>query len=204
MKKIIVLISVIISNVSFSQIDYTKFEGEKSKISIFKEYEYANLYDYASNSSKKDSVVSKQLLGVSPEALLTNKFNTELAINTKDSISFTINLVTRFKINIDNQNHTFISYTTSKTPSVRVVDFVYNDKQWIENTNENEQINYLKVILKNVNAFILFQFYNDEDNSNYPEINRLKVLAKNKEGILDIKKLAKVIEENKVSLIKYK
>jgi hypothetical protein len=50
---------------------------------------------------------------------------------------------------------------------------------------------------------IITEFSNGEDNTEYPEINKLKALIKDANGILDIKKLAQVVKENKSTLSKY-
>ena len=47
------------------------------------------------------------------------------------------------------------------------------------------------------------EFYSSENNSKYPEINKLKPLVKDADGVLIIYKLAEVIEQNKASLSKY-
>ena len=47
------------------------------------------------------------------------------------------------------------------------------------------------------------EFYSSENNSKYPEINKLKPLVKDADGVLNIYKLAEVIEKNKASLSKY-
>ena len=39
----------------YSQIDYTKFEGIKSKISLIKEFPFSNVYDYKYHAKKEDS-----------------------------------------------------------------------------------------------------------------------------------------------------
>ena len=61
----------------------------------------------------------------------------------------------------------------------------------------------LEVILKNADSKMFWQFYSKEDDIKYPNINKLKLLTKDENGVLNIKKLAKVLEENKSVLAKY-
>ncbi len=198
----LITILFMVNNLSCQEIDYKKFLGKSSKVSIFKEYDYANLYDYSANSKNLDSIITKTTRGNTPEDLLNFKFNKQFEKN-KDSIVFKLHLLTRLKINIDNTDLSIISYKTSQNPKISIANFKYVDKNWEELNTINEQINYLDNILKYANVTMIFEFYNDEDNPNYPEINKLKPLVKNSESILDIRKLAEVIEKNKNSLAKY-
>lgn len=62
--------------------------------------------------------------------------------------------------------------------------------------------NKIEIVLRLTNdAF--WQFYNDINNRDFPEINRLKSLAKDADGMLNLFKLAEIIEKNKNSLSKY-
>ncbi|WP_159289956.1 hypothetical protein [Tenacibaculum maritimum] len=61
----------------------------------------------------------------------------------------------------------------------------------------------LKVLIK-MNFEVFINFYsNEKNNRNYPEINKLKPFVKDANGVLNIEKLAKVLEENKTLLAKY-
>jgi hypothetical protein len=50
---------------------------------------------------------------------------------------------------------------------------------------------------------MIFKFYNNRDNPKYPEINKLKPQVKDGAGVLNIEKLAQVLNENKSQLQKY-
>lgn len=69
-------------------------------------------------------------------------------------------------------------------------------------SNSNLNITKIKPILELTNDSF-WQFYNSEDDQKYSEINSLKPLVKDATGILDINKLADVLEKNKASLSKY-
>jgi len=187
-----------------AQIDYSKLAGLKSKIKIVKEYSFVNVYDYSFNSPDKDSLLTRQLEGNSIEAVLSKRFSGEFSKNSKDSIYFSIKLITRMIVELNNGKHYFLSYKTSTSDNKFVTDYYEDDSFGIkENTTSNNELDLLKSILKNSNAYLLFKFYNRSNNKNYPEINRLKPSTKNENGVLDLKKLAKVIEDNKAVLAKY-
>jgi hypothetical protein len=202
MKNFIALFCLLLCQVVFSQIDYAQFEGKKGKISFFKEYSLSNIYDYNLDAENKDSLIVRLLNGNHPEALISKKYSSEFLKNINDSIVFSIKLKTRLIIEIQNKEHSLISYKTSKNEMVSVIDYV-NDNGWLENTDNNKELDLMKSILKNSNSNIIFEFYNRKNNKNYPEINTLKPLVKNENGILDIEKLAQVIKENKSTLSKY-
>ena len=96
-----------------------------------------------------------------------------------------------------------ISFETSENNEKRVLTYNSINSNFIEKNSSNKEINLLEDILKNSTASILFEFYSKNKNSKYPEINNLKSLTKNEQGILDIEKLAKVLKENKSSFSKY-
>jgi len=145
------------------------------------------------------------LTGNYPEALISKKFTSELSRNINDSIIFSLRLNTRLIIEINNQKHYLVSYNKNNDISKNIVeDYILNkDLGYDENKISNNDINLLKSIIGNVNANIVFKFYNKSSNKKYPEINRLKPMVKNEQGVIDIKKLAKTIKENKGSLLKY-
>lgn len=71
---------------------------------------------------------------------------------------------------------------------------------------ENEQLTDLpypySIILK-LKGLYLMEFYSSNNNTEYPEINKLKPLVKDADSILNIYKLAEIIEKNKATLFKY-
>lgn len=198
------LLSFLWYSVVFSQIDYSKYEGSKGKIRFFKEYSFSNIYDYSIDSEQKDSLITKVIRGNNPEALISKKYSSKFSQSKTESTSFKIKLKTRLIVTINNTKHSLISYKSSDNNKVIITDYYLDDDSTFkENTRSNDEINLLKSILENSNANLLFEFYNRRNNENYPEINKLKSQAKNSDGILDIKKLAKVLEENKAILSKY-
>lgn len=63
--------------------------------------------------------------------------------------------------------------------------------------------NLIKELISISKQEIITEFSNGEDNPNHPEINKLKPLVKDANGILNIEKLAQVLKENKSALSKY-
>jgi len=187
-----------------AQIDYSKFNGAKAKANIVKEFPFANVYDYNFNSPDKDSLLVRQLKTNTAESALSTKFANEFSLNTKDSISFSVKLVSRMIVDLNNKKHYFISYKKSNSTSKEVIDFyVDENSKFITNVIASKEVDLFKSILKNSNAFMLFKFYSNSNNKKYSEINALKSQVKNEQDVLDIKKLDKVLKENKASLSKY-
>jgi len=197
-----IFLNLIMIQKTFSQTDYTQFEGKKGSISFFKKYEFSNVHDYNINTPGRDSTLTKILKGSYPEARISQKFSSKFLKNTKDSIIFSIALRTRLIIESHGKKHSLISYLTSDKTTANIIDYIF-EKSWKENSTTDIEIDFIKTILENADANIIFKFYNDSDNSKYPEINKLKPLVKNENGDLDIEKLARVIKENKSVLSKY-
>ncbi|WP_369049334.1 hypothetical protein [Tenacibaculum sp. UWU-22] len=58
-------------------------------------------------------------------------------------------------------------------------------------------------IIRGLKSIAINQFSNGENDSNYPEVNKLKPLVKDANGVLNVEKLAQVIKENRTTLAKY-
>lgn len=203
MKNRFLLISLLLlSFLCHSQVDYSKFEGIKSKISINKEFSLANIYDYKYDAKEDDSLLVKSFDVPSLESALSKKYTEKFSRNV-DSTVFSVKLITRLIVEVDNEKNYLISFKTSDNQTKQVLNFKKENLNFKEAYNSTKEIDLLKSILQNSNAFIVFQFYNKRMDSNYPEINKLKPLTKNEQGILDIEKLENVIRENKSSLDKY-
>ena len=198
----LVILFVVFCNSVCAQ-NYTKYKGAKSKVNIVKEFSFANAYDYNFDASEKDSLLVNVLNDNSLEALISKKFSNELAVNKKDSIAFSVKLVSRLIVEVDNKKHYLVSYETSDNRNRVVSNFYNNGNDFIENTSSNNEIKLLKSILKNANAYLLFKFYNKRNDKKHALVGKLKVEAKNEQGILDIKKLTKVLEANKAQLASY-
>jgi len=207
--KYIAIIILLIAQFSYSQtgqVDYSQFIGEKAKIVISKKYPFSRLYNYKINSQNFDSISVKPFNTNIPENVLTTKYASNLAVNKKDSIMFAINFLSKLDIDIQDKRFAFIKYKikeNDKLTDSKVFTAIREDKIWQENALESAEINILKSIVENSSVNILYAFYNKRDSKKYPEINKLKPLVKDANGVLNIEKLAKVIKENKSTLSKY-
>lgn len=207
MKIHIILVLFLASHSLFSQLDYHQFVGNKGKISFNKEYSYANLYDYKINSSKEDSIITEKLSSSIPEGLLTDQYHTDLSINKKDSITFEIIVNSRLLVDINAERICLIKYKTrsnTKASEDKIFKVVRTGENWKELTNSNIEIQLLESILLETDVNMLFQFYNYRDDPQYADINRLKTEVKDDKGVINIKKLAEVIINNKAALSPYK
>jgi len=191
---------------SQSQVDFSKFKGQEGKFSFTREYSYSNLYNYKINAFKEDSIVVKSFGKNIPEEILVKTYGNDLALNTKDSLQSYIILYSKLSIEVQNNMHAFIKYKLFKdgNPSdFKVIDVFNDGLTWRENTTTNKEINILKNIMLMASVNMIFKFYNNRDNPKYPEINRLKPQVKDGAGVLNIEKLAQVLNENKSQLQKY-
>ncbi|WP_254504106.1 hypothetical protein [Aquimarina spinulae] len=57
--------------------------------------------------------------------------------------------------------------------------------------------------MRRLSINVFWKFYIREDDPDYPEINKLKPKVKDNNEILNLTKLAKVIQQNEESLRKY-
>jgi hypothetical protein len=160
-------------------------------------FEFANIHDYTQKERDTLVVTNKNIANL-PENLILSS----LANNPESSIK----LLTKFIVTYNNETHTYIKYNLvnkNEPPKLEIIDIQMNTNKWEQNKFENLIFIPIKKILQFSNANILFEFYNKDDNSSYPEINKLKSLIKDDNNVLDIYKLADIIEKNKVSLTKY-
>jgi hypothetical protein len=87
---------------------------------------------------------------------------------------------------------------------------VFKTEQFVVNNNnvsllegKNSIVDNVFEIIRNLKSEAIIQFSNGENKSGFPEINKLKPLVKDANGVINIEKLAKVIKENKSTLSKY-
>ncbi|MFL0117743.1 hypothetical protein, partial [Tenacibaculum maritimum] len=190
----------------FSQketINYKKLNGETSKIKISSKYSFSNLYDYQVNSKNFDSIVTKPYRNNRlSEHLLTAKFKNKFEKNLPDAIVFSLRLISKLSIDIKDIRYEFIKFeeidsggfNDPKTSRIFITERQNNIRN--EVVNKTNEVSLFESILKTSNVNVLFQFYNERNSKKYAEINKLKPLVKDPKGNLNIKKLAKVLEEN--------
>lgn len=189
-----------------AQINYADLKGIKSSISLVKQYRLANLYEYSANSKTGDSIVVKGYGYEIAEEALTRKYNQILSMNKADSISSRIILKSRLVLEIDNETHAFIKHkldAPANSGYLIVTNLIFRDGRWEENQHPNRETESIKHVFTICKPETLFAFFNERDDPNQPEINKLKPLVKNESGVLDIKLLEGLIDQNKTLLAKY-
>jgi len=206
MKISFLIIVIIFTNPIFSQIDFDQYKGQESKITINKEYPFVNLYPYNINASAQDSLLTSRIKPSIPEGALTEKYSDDLAKNDASPSSFSIVLHSKLTIDINLTRHCFIKYKLNiknEVSDFKVLELILEKNQWKEATETTKETNTIKDIFSYCSVNMLFEFYNRSENPKFPDINDLKTLAKNTNGILDLRMLIQVIFENKASLDKY-
>ncbi len=204
MKYLIKYIVLFFPLIVFSQ-DFNNFKGNKIKADASFQFTTAYYYDYQINSSNiTDSIYIKVNYEKTPEGLLTQSFSNLFVLN-QDSIINQLVVYSKIIISYNQKEWCFIKFKTKEKELLsknQVFILSKSDSLWNKKDSINEIINSVKTILslKN-NAFLQFEVA--EDNPSYPEINKLKPLVKDADGVLNIFKLADVIEKNKSILGKY-
>lgn len=188
-----------------NQIDYNNFNGEKANIIISKKYSFARLYDYKLNSKDFDSLIVKLYDINISENILAKKYSEKLSFNKTDSIIFSISLNSKLDIDVHNKRYSFINFSLKENDNLtksKVMIFVKENETWQENSVVTKELDILKRIMENSTVSMLYAFYSNSNNKNYPEISSLKKLVKNGD-LLDTEKLARVLSDNRQLLSKY-
>ena len=136
---------------------------------------------------------------------IITKLPENLLQSEKEVEKSTVKLLTKLKIIYNNEEHIYIKYSLKKgdASELKIIDITFSNNIFQRSESKNIALDPVKKILNLVNAKILFEFYNREDDNLYSDINKLKLLVKSPNGILEINKLAEVIEKNKAALSKY-
>jgi hypothetical protein len=152
----------------------------------FSEINYCSFNEYIINNETK--VENDELIELKNQLIKSNFFDKEKSsknhLKIKSKLSFIWN----------GEKIILINYKTVREQEEK--------SNLIFSTNKSFDSSILKSIL-NLSNDSFWQFYNSEDNPNYPEINKLKPLVKDADGVLNIFKLSEVIEKNKTILTKY-
>jgi hypothetical protein len=110
----------------------------------------------------------------------------------------------KYKYREKNIDKIFFKYLITENNLQKYVTTMYKKTDVIINdTPTNTYDETILSLFKLISANVFIQFSNNNDNPKYPVINKLKPLVKDADGVLNIYKLAEVIEKNKASLSKY-
>ena len=190
MKNMLLLIILLSSIKSNSQSVVT------TKAKLTNIYEFSYIHDYT--QLERDTLLSNKNLDKLPEKLIFDSVG-------NDTLSF-IKLLTKFEIINNNKIHNYIKYKIIKqneSPKIEIMDITFKQNKWKKNISEDLIYTSVKRTLQFTDANIIFEFYNKENNNFYSEINKLKLTVKDENNVLDLHKLAEVIEKNKAALSKY-
>lgn len=115
-----------------------------------------------------------------------------------------INPIFRFTFRSNNHFYTVLKFSKTVDENMFITKlFLKENDTWeIVDKSSAEPESFYKV-LSSIKINFLETITNIGGNSNFPEINKLKPIFKDENGILDIYKLADVIEKNKTLLSKY-
>jgi hypothetical protein len=205
MKKIIFISALIFTLLGYSQNNFKELKAIKTNAIGSFQFSESYYYDYVMNSNNvTDSIYTKVNSENSPEGLLTIKFNNLLEAN-KESVLNKIALFSKITLEYNQDTYCFIKFKNIENNAISKTLFFVSKKEsnvWKEYSETNKIIEKVKSILfLKENAFSQFEI--SDNNPKYAEINKLKPLVKDADGVLNIYKLAEVIEKNKVTLSKY-
>ena len=180
MKKIIITASLSILSIAF----YAQTNVNINFSYKLSDFSYCSFYKfYIDENTDK---LEDELYSLNKQYKESNFFENEAnKIQILSSIHFDWN----------KQKQTIVYYKEVK-------DSIENYHFFYTNTNYKDVLeNVQNILILKEDAF--WAFYNSENNSEYPEINNVKPLVKDADGVLNIFKLAKVIAENETLLNKY-
>ncbi|GAA3769959.1 hypothetical protein [Flavobacterium ginsengiterrae] len=205
MKKIIFALTILLTSFSYSQNNFKDLKESKIKATGSFQFIESYYYDYVANSNNvKDSLYTKIDQSNNAEGSLTLKLNNLLEVN-KEMVLNKISLFSKINIEYNQNTFCFIKFKTIENNIISKAQIYVCKKEnntWKEYLETNKIIEKIKlVLLLKENAFLQFEI--KENNPKYPEINNLKSQVTDSDGILNIYKLANVIEKNKSTLSKY-
>ena len=190
---------------SNSQVNFKDLKVVKTNsISCF-QFSESFYYNYIINSKNiTDSIYTKINISNSPEGLITKKFEEKLKANI-EKITNKISLFSKFTFEYNQNTFCVIKFKfieDSKPSKIQIFISKKENNIWKIYAENNDIIHKFKsVLFLKENAFAQFEM--NEKNDKYLEINKLKPLVKDADGILNIYKLGEIIEKNKASLSKY-
>ncbi|UZO79837.1 hypothetical protein NBT05_12845 [Aquimarina sp. ERC-38] len=187
-------------NLYTQEVDYSAFKGKDVKLNHSSKVIRPHILNYNYYPSKGiDSIAYKpNLLGQS-ENVLYNKYKQDLEANSNSKILLEYKFTYGSEANFTSIIKFRVLSLNESESKILILKKV--DGEWKE--IKKSKYSSFEIIMKNLDIEIFWQFYNSSDNPNYPEINKLKPLVKDASGVLNIEKLAQVIEENKAKLNKY-
>lgn len=195
-KKILFYIVFLLSfTVKSQNSEYIKFIGIPVDLIYTAQLNDPKIYDYSNMAQAK---ITQAILDNIPEKAIPEN---QTIFSEEGNY---ILLIFNFNFNYKGLRTYIIKYKTfekNESSEIKVVAIHLQNDNWI--LLQDEYLRDIESVIKELSLNSFFEFYNNENNSNFPEINKLKPLVKDSNGILNIFKLAKIIEKNKVELSNY-
>lgn len=184
------------------KINYELFKGDKVSIVADSQLDKPYFLDYNSLINETiDTAIIKPINSNIAEKVISDK---QINLINRQEENNYIRLYSKLTFFFKGEKVSIIKYKVKKGTNIssyEVIQVMKKSNNWIEiQNNELKNISYL---IRNIRVNVFWEFYNKENNPEYPEINKLKPLVKDSNGVLNIEKLAQVIEENKNALSKY-
>lgn len=205
MKSIILISFLSLTTLSYSQDIFKDLNGNKTNSTSSFQFSEAYYYDYILNSNNvTDSIYTKIIPINSPEGILTQKFNDKLIINAEKILN-KLSLFSKINIEYNQIIFCIIKFKTIEENKISKIQLIVSKKEnniWKEFDGTNQIVEKLKLILY-LKEEAFAQFEMSENYMKHPEINNLKPLVKDADGVLNIYKLADIIQKNKTLLSKY-
>lgn len=188
MKKLFFVLSILLFTNTYSQVDT---EGKTVEVHFsygLNSVSYCNFYEF---KIYKNTKIEKNLFLQE----LQNSYKDSVLSTSNDASGNYLKIKSVLKFLWNNENVICVNFNTVNSNGEK-------ENKIYTNISSLKIIKEIKGVLKLSNE-TFWQFYNNEDDSRYPEINKLKPLVKDANGVLNIEKLAKVLKENKGVLSKY-
>ena len=205
MKSIILISFLSLITLSYSQDIFKDLNGNKTNSTSSFQFSEAYYYDYILNSNNvTDSIYTKIIPINSPEGILTQKFNDKLIINAEKILN-KLSLFSKINIEYNQIIFCIIKFKTIEENKISKIQLIVSKKEnniWKEFNGTNQIVEKLKLILY-LKEEAFAQFEMSENYTKHPEINKLKPLVKDADGVLNIYKLSDIIQKNKTLLYKY-
>lgn len=188
MKKLLLVLSILLFTNTYSQVNTEDKTVEVQFSYGLNSVSYCNFYEY--KIYKNTKLEEKDLLQE-----LQNNYKGSVLFTSEDALENYLNIKSVLKFIWNDENVICINFNTVNSNGEK-------ENQIYINTSSLNIIQEIKEVLKLSNESF-WQFYNNEDDSRFPKINKLKPLVKDANRVLNIEKLAKVLKENKGALSKY-
>ena len=197
MRKILIIITVLFSVNIFSQkISFKKFSGKNVDVKHILAFSQQAYCFYLKNE------ISKKQIDKEASRILS-------FLKEQDNVSQYIP-IHKYEFTRENKKIIFLKYEKVHTvDTIEVRDFLVKTYQETENDFSEYQesndrvVSLIYSVIKISKSNLLIQFFNQDDDVNYPKINELKPQVKSSTGTIDIEKLAEVIIANANSLSEY-